>query len=228
MDGALDLTAKGRTEEESDSPNDLELAPAVARLLDQTIRVAGNRDLGEEVTPAPETLSDVRSEVRAPPHSAPSSPGSGCLSHGDATTPMRPEQRAFYPTSGTLLAALASNALKSASFSLNRFLPPVTTALETTADDIGINSSPAFFNMSLGGRSVTPPPDGEISYAYWQRRRRNNEAAKRSRDTRRAKEEEVGLRAALLEQENLKLRAQVAILKNETAKLHYMLYNAAG
>ena len=61
--------------------------------------------------------------------------------------------------------------------------------------------------------------------AYWDRRRKNNEAAKRSRDARRAKEEEIALRAAFLEQENLKLRAQVAILKNETAKLHYMLYN---
>ncbi|ELT95774.1 hypothetical protein CAPTEDRAFT_223236 [Capitella teleta] len=61
--------------------------------------------------------------------------------------------------------------------------------------------------------------------AYWERRRKNNEAAKRSRDARRAKEEEIALRAAFLEQENLKLRAQVAILKNETAKLHYMLYN---
>lgn len=61
--------------------------------------------------------------------------------------------------------------------------------------------------------------------AYWDRRRKNNEAAKRSRDARRQKEEEIAMRAAYLEQENLKLRAQVTILKNETAKLHYMLYN---
>ncbi|KRY10765.1 Protein giant [Trichinella patagoniensis] len=45
--------------------------------------------------------------------------------------------------------------------------------------------------------------------AYWERRRRNNEAAKRSRDARRAKEEEIALRAAMLEQENLKLKAQL-------------------
>lgn len=61
--------------------------------------------------------------------------------------------------------------------------------------------------------------------AYWERRRKNNEAAKRSRDARRQKEEEIALRAAYLEQENLKLKAQIAVLKNETAKLHYMLYN---
>ncbi|KRX48089.1 Cell death specification protein 2 [Trichinella britovi] len=59
--------------------------------------------------------------------------------------------------------------------------------------------------------------------AYWERRRRNNEAAKRSRDARRAKEEEIALRAAMLEQENLKLKAQLNVLKNETARLHCLL-----
>ncbi|GFO13208.1 protein giant-like [Plakobranchus ocellatus] len=68
-------------------------------------------------------------------------------------------------------------------------------------------------------------PSSKKDDAYWDRRRKNNEAAKRSRDARRQKEEEIAMRAAFLEQENLKLRAQVAILKNETAKLHYMLYN---
>lgn len=68
-------------------------------------------------------------------------------------------------------------------------------------------------------------PDEKKDEAYWERRRKNNEAAKRSRDARRQKEEEIAMRAAFLEQENLKLRAQVAILKNETAKLHYLLYN---
>ncbi|XP_013390430.1 protein giant [Lingula anatina] len=69
------------------------------------------------------------------------------------------------------------------------------------------------------------PGEEKKDEAYWERRRKNNEAAKRSRDARRAKEEEIAMRAAFLEQENLKLRAQVAILKNETAKLHYMLYS---
>ena len=73
--------------------------------------------------------------------------------------------------------------------------------------------------------SSSPSAEERKDDAYWERRRKNNEAAKRSRDARRAKEEEIALRAAFLEQENLKLRAQVAILKNETAKLHYMLYN---
>lgn len=62
--------------------------------------------------------------------------------------------------------------------------------------------------------------------AYWERRRKNNEAAKRSRDARRAKEDEIAIRAAFLEQENLKLRVEVASLKSETAKLRCLLYNS--
>ncbi|XP_073972015.1 protein giant-like isoform X5 [Rhodnius prolixus] len=60
--------------------------------------------------------------------------------------------------------------------------------------------------------------------AYWERRRKNNEAAKRSRDARRAKEDEIAIRAAFLEQENLKLKYQIAALTDETAKLRCMLY----
>jgi bZIP factor len=59
--------------------------------------------------------------------------------------------------------------------------------------------------------------------AYWERRRKNNEAAKRSRDARRAKEDEIALRAAILEQENMKLRLELSQLKQETAKLRCMV-----
>lgn len=75
------------------------------------------------------------------------------------------------------------------------------------------------------------PPNSESAVSdqrdsgYWDRRRKNNEAAKRSRDARRQKEEEIAMRAAYLEQENVKLRAQIAVLKNESAKLHFLLFN---
>lgn len=60
--------------------------------------------------------------------------------------------------------------------------------------------------------------------AYWERRRKNNEAAKRSRDARRAKEDEIAIRAAFLEQENMKLKYELVALRNETAKLRCMVY----
>merc|ERR1719510_2896960 len=54
---------------------------------------------------------------------------------------------------------------------------------------------------------------------FQDRRKKNNEAAKRSRDTRRAKEDEIAIRAAFLEQENIQLKWEAARLKSETARL---------
>ncbi|RWS08594.1 protein giant-like protein [Dinothrombium tinctorium] len=70
-----------------------------------------------------------------------------------------------------------------------------------------------------------PLPDSEKDEAYWERRRKNNEAAKRSRDARRAKEDEIAIRAAFLEQENMRLRVEVAHQKGEIAKLRCIVYN---
>ncbi|XP_034946706.1 protein giant [Chelonus insularis] len=61
--------------------------------------------------------------------------------------------------------------------------------------------------------------------AYWERRRKNNEAAKRSRDARRAKEDEIAIRAAFLEQENMKLKYEIVALRNETARLRCLVYS---
>lgn len=54
---------------------------------------------------------------------------------------------------------------------------------------------------------------------YWERRRKNNEAAKRSRDSRRAKEDEIAIKAAFLEQENLRLRVEMSRMKEELTTL---------
>ncbi|XP_003380252.1 basic region leucine zipper family protein [Trichinella spiralis] len=75
-----------------------------------------------------------------------------------------------------------------------------------------------------GGRPASSSSTGSSNNGpYWERRRKNNEAAKRSRDARRAKEDEIAVRAALLEQENMRLRIEVAALKAETEKLRQML-----
>lgn len=73
------------------------------------------------------------------------------------------------------------------------------------------NSTQVVPNNKKRGRSNTDEPKDE---SYWERRRKNNEAAKRSRDARRAKEDEIAIRAAYLEQENLKLRIQLAALNS--------------
>ncbi|KAL6267083.1 hypothetical protein P5V15_000162 [Pogonomyrmex californicus] len=50
----------------------------------------------------------------------------------------------------------------------------------------------------------------EKDAAYWERRKKNNEAAKRSRDARKLKEDELAIRAAFLEQENRELKTLLA------------------
>jgi hypothetical protein len=80
-------------------------------------------------------------------------------------------------------------------------------------------------SLSERVKKIKPVPDDKKDEAYWERRRKNNEAAKRSRDLRRQKEDDIAIRASFLEQENLKLKAQVTILKAELSKLHFMLYN---
>lgn len=51
--------------------------------------------------------------------------------------------------------------------------------------------------------------------AYYERRKKNNAAAKKSRDRRRIKEDEIAIRAAFLERENIELKYELAAIKRE-------------
>lgn len=53
--------------------------------------------------------------------------------------------------------------------------------------------------------------------AYYERRRKNNAAAKKSRDRRRHKEDEIALRNAYLERQNIQLLVQIDTLKAQLA-----------
>ncbi|XP_029618457.1 thyrotroph embryonic factor [Salmo trutta] len=53
---------------------------------------------------------------------------------------------------------------------------------------------------------------------YWSRRKKNNVAAKRSRDARRLKENQITVRASFLERENAALRLQVAELRKDCGR----------
>lgn len=69
-------------------------------------------------------------------------------------------------------------------------------------------------------------PEEQRDDTYWEKRKKNNESAKRSRESRRMKEEQIALRVVYLEQENLQLRTEVSLLKSEIEKLRCMLYNS--
>lgn len=68
-------------------------------------------------------------------------------------------------------------------------------------------------------------PDVQKDECYWEKRKKNNESAKRSREARRVKEEQIAMRVVFLEQENLQLRTELSLLKNDIEKLRCMLYN---
>jgi len=66
-------------------------------------------------------------------------------------------------------------------------------------------------------------PDEQKDGKYFERRKRNNNAAKKSRDARKAREDEIAIRASFLEKENAILRAQVATLREEANSLRQLL-----
>uniref|UniRef100_A0A3P8WX53 D site albumin promoter binding protein b n=1 Tax=Cynoglossus semilaevis TaxID=244447 RepID=A0A3P8WX53_CYNSE len=66
-------------------------------------------------------------------------------------------------------------------------------------------------------------PDNMKDEKYWTRRYKNNEAAKRSRDARRLKENLISVRAAYLERENAALRQEVAEMRKELGRCRNIL-----
>lgn len=64
-------------------------------------------------------------------------------------------------------------------------------------------------NSAQKRKKGTPIPEELKDEGYWERRRKNNEAAKRSRDAKKARESEIAIRASFLEQENFQLRVEL-------------------
>ncbi|XP_033742026.1 thyrotroph embryonic factor-like [Pecten maximus] len=63
---------------------------------------------------------------------------------------------------------------------------------------------------------------------YWNRRKKNNVAAKRSRDARRIKENQIAMRASFLEKENDILKQELEKMKKENTKLKISLCKYEG
>ncbi|XP_076866315.1 TEF transcription factor, PAR bZIP family member b isoform X2 [Brachyhypopomus gauderio] len=68
--------------------------------------------------------------------------------------------------------------------------------------------------MIKKAKKVFVPEDAKDD-KYWSRRKKNNVAAKRSRDARRLKENQIAVRASFLERENAALRQEVAELRKD-------------
>ncbi|KAJ3608470.1 hypothetical protein NHX12_025517 [Muraenolepis orangiensis] len=76
--------------------------------------------------------------------------------------------------------------------------------------------------MIKKARKVYIPEDCKDD-KYWARRRKNNVAAKRSRDARRLKENQIAIRACFLEKENQALKQEVAELRKELGRAKNVL-----
>ncbi|KAJ8363732.1 hypothetical protein SKAU_G00125630 [Synaphobranchus kaupii] len=72
--------------------------------------------------------------------------------------------------------------------------------------------------MIKKARKVFIPDEMKQDDKYWARRRKNNMAAKRSRDARRLKENQIAIRANFLEKENSALRQEVVDLRKELGR----------
>uniref|UniRef100_A0A8C3MPH0 Uncharacterized protein n=1 Tax=Geospiza parvula TaxID=87175 RepID=A0A8C3MPH0_GEOPR len=94
-----------------------------------------------------------------------------------------------------------------------------------------IAPSPIPFAPPDGGEELRPQPmarkarkvhvpDEQKDEKYWSRRSR---AAKRSRDARRLKENQISVRAAFLERENAALRLEVAAARRELQRFRAIL-----
>uniref|UniRef100_H3D128 HLF transcription factor, PAR bZIP family member n=1 Tax=Tetraodon nigroviridis TaxID=99883 RepID=H3D128_TETNG len=81
--------------------------------------------------------------------------------------------------------------------------------------------------MIKKARKVFIPEDMKDE-RYWARRRKNNVAAKRSRDARRLKENQIAIRASFLEKENAALRVEVADIRKELGRCKNILAKYPG
>ncbi|XP_034426345.1 HLF transcription factor, PAR bZIP family member b isoform X3 [Hippoglossus hippoglossus] len=82
--------------------------------------------------------------------------------------------------------------------------------------------------MIKKARKVFMPEDLKQDDKYWASRRKNNFAAKRSRDARRLKENQIAIRAGFLEKENSALRWEVADLRKELGRTKNILSKYKG
>lgn len=92
----------------------------------------------------------------------------------------------------------------------NQTTTTTTTLSNSTKSEQGVSNNNS--SSSNGGGLVKDA-------AYYERRRKNNAAAKKSRDRRRIKEDEIAIRAAYLERQNIELLCQIDALKAQLAAL---------
>lgn len=77
---------------------------------------------------------------------------------------------------------------------------------------------------SLVKKQTRTIPDEEKDASYFEKRARNNQSAKRSRDTRRIREQQIQDRVQFLEQENSRLAMENQTIRYQISQFH-TIYN---
>ncbi|XP_053669704.1 protein giant-like [Anopheles nili] len=88
------------------------------------------------------------------------------------------------------------------------------TGLSSCDSAPGASEQTSLSSLSM---TVNGGGGGVKDSAYYERRKKNNAAAKKSRDRRRIKEDEIAIRAAFLERENIELKFELAAARKQLA-----------
>uniref|UniRef100_A0A914VKQ8 BZIP domain-containing protein n=1 Tax=Plectus sambesii TaxID=2011161 RepID=A0A914VKQ8_9BILA len=130
----------------------------------------------------------------------------------------------------TAAFAAAANSLTSSTGSGPKSEPstPATLSSVLSSQSFSFPAHSTTPSTPPSKKKAQPVPVDQKDQAYWERRHRNNESARRSRESRRQKEEAVSFRVVYLENENMQLRTEVGMLRQEIEKLRsLMVYSTA-
>ncbi|CAF0960779.1 unnamed protein product [Brachionus calyciflorus] len=125
---------------------------------------------------------------------------------------LNPMMNIISPSKPTNISELSNSSMVSSSSSSTLDSNQYRSNVQTPTRTRNRNSSSKTANESSS-------KDGK----YLERRKRNNVAAKKSRDARKQREDEIAIRASYLEKENSVLKAQLQTLKDEAQQLRALL-----
>lgn len=127
-----------------------------------------------------------------------------------------------YPYMDSTTAATATSSSSQAQEGANTPLINAATILNR----MNRHESSQSASGSLPLKKRRPVPVEHKDSSYWEKRRKNNESAKKSRDSKREKENHMAMRISYLERENFELKTRCACLMQENEKLTNMLIAA--
>lgn len=150
-----------------------------------------------------------------------------------ATKSAKHFQKEIFPIESNINSNPATPAQQNSEIQMDNQITGYNAA--QTGNTFATNCQPATFhaeeltplNMSRKAKKIFVPEEQKDD-RYWNRRMKNNAAAKRSREARHQKENQIRMRALLLEEENMELRSQLLESRKELHRLKEILTKKEG